>query len=224
MDFVVVFSAGTGDGFVYDIVSELPGKKIFQERMLSEKEKEQLVCQQIQLRTPAFWRIYNHSMKYEELIGYNLHTAKALFRQYNEVKVYTDGRQKFRAMAQEIEKADVHIPDIPASVFGELLGSIFAFQDIENKALLYDFGCALGKFIYIMDAAVDLKSDLKKKRYNPLVRYSSADTEKILEMLIAECVEKYKALNVKQDREIIENILFSGVWMKYPARKERKEK
>ncbi len=124
---------------------------------------------------------------------------------------------------QEIEKADVHIPDIPASVFGELLGSIFVFDGLENKELLYDFGFALGKFIYVMDATVDLKGDLKRQRYNPLVRYSVSDTEKILEMLMAECVEKYKSLNVKQDREIIENILFSGVWMKYrPGKKGNK--
>ena len=65
--------------------------------------------------------------------------------------------------------------------------------------------------------------DIKKQRYNPLVRSTFADTENILDMLMGECVEKYKALPVRLDREIIENILFSGVWTKYPARKERKE-
>ncbi len=127
------------------------------------------------------------------------------------------------AKLQEIEKADVLIPDIPAAVFGELLGGIFALQELPCARELYEFGFALGKFIYILDAAVDLKSDIKKKRYNPLVRYSFADTENILDMLMGECVEKYNALPVKQDREIIENILFSGVWMKYRPKKERKQ-
>ena len=76
----------------------------------------------------------------------------------------------------------------------------------------------------MLDAAVDLMGDIKKQRYNPLVRFSFSDTERILDMLMGECVEKYKCLPVKQDREIIENILFSGVWMKYRPRKERNEK
>lgn len=124
---------------------------------------------------------------------------------------------------QEIEKADVHIPDIPASVFGELLGSIFALGEPSLEKELYEFGFVLGKFIYIMDAAVDLKGDIKKKRYNPLIRGSFSSAENILDMLMGECVEKYKALPVRLDREIIENILFSGVWTKYrPVRKGKK--
>ncbi len=81
------------------------GKKIFQEMVLTEEEKGQLASQQKELRTPAFWKRYSRCLKYEDLIGYNLQTANALFRQHNEVKVYTDGRQKFQAMSQEIEKA-----------------------------------------------------------------------------------------------------------------------
>ncbi len=146
--------------------------------------------------------------------------AKRILEKYPE---QCQSIEKSLGRLQETEKADVHIPDIPAAIFGELLGSIFAVADIPCKKELYEFGFALGKFIYVLDAAVDLKGDIKKQRYNPLVRSSFADTEKILDMLMGECVEKYKALPVKQDREIIENILFSGVWMRYRPRKERKE-
>lgn len=128
------------------------------------------------------------------------------------------------AQLEEIERADVQIPDVPADVFGKILGGIFSFGDEKHVKSLYDFGYSLGKFIYVMDAAVDLKADIKKQRYNPLVRYSFTDTQAILEMLMGECIEKYRALPVGEDKEIIENILFSGVWMKYPSRKERKEK
>jgi len=120
----------------------------------------------------------------------------------------------------DIEKNNVLIPDVPAAVFGKLLGSVFACTDDPLKSYLYDFGFALGKFIYILDAAEDLKSDIRKKSYNPFIRYSINDIEPILHMTMAECVEKYRALPVKQDREIIENILFSGIWTSYESGKK----
>ena len=72
----------------------------------------------------------------------------------------------------DIEREGILIPDIPADVFGRLLGAVFVPDDIPQKAELYDFGFTLGKFIYILDAAVDLNADIKKQKYNPLIRYS----------------------------------------------------
>lgn len=120
----------------------------------------------------------------------------------------------------KVEKDGILLPDVPACIFGRLLGSVFAVEDISARSLLYEFGFSLGKFIYVTDAAVDLKSDIKKKKYNPLIQFSFGSTEPMLEMIMAECVERYNALNVKQDKEIIENILFSGVWTAYEARKK----
>lgn len=122
----------------------------------------------------------------------------------------------------EIEKNGVLVPDVPAAVFGRLLGSVFAVDEPAVKTALYEFGFSLGKFIYVIDAVADLKSDIKKKKYNPFIQYSFSSAEPILEMLMAECVEKYQALPIKQDKEIIENILYSGVWTAYEARKKGK--
>lgn len=120
------------------------------------------------------------------------------------------------------EKANVLIPDIPADIFGRLLGEIFAYDEGEYRQSLYGFGETLGRFIYLADAAVDLKHDIKKQSYNPFLQFSFNDTEPLLQMLMADCIEKYKALPVTQDREIIENILFSGIWTQYDARKKGK--
>ena len=122
----------------------------------------------------------------------------------------------------ETEKKGILIPDIPAGIFGELLGEIFCYGKREENKELYEFGCQLGKFIYILDAAVDLRKDIKKQRYNPLVRYAYNDTEPLLRHIMACCVESYKLLGIERDKEIIENILFSGVWTAYDARKKGK--
>lgn len=118
------------------------------------------------------------------------------------------------------EKENILLPDIPADIFGRLLGNIF---NVNNSKELYNFGYSLGKFIYTADAAVDRKKDIQKKKYNPLIQYRKNDIEPLLHMLMADCVEKYKVLPVKKDREIIENVLFSGIWTVYDARMKRKE-
>lgn len=122
----------------------------------------------------------------------------------------------------DTEKAGVLIPDVPSDIFGRLLGGIFAPNDDDMREPLYEFGYSLGKFIYVIDAAVDLKSDIKKQKYNPFLRFSFRDTEPILKMIMAECVEKYRKLPISQDKEIIENILLSGVWTAYDSRKKGK--
>jgi len=138
--------------------------------------------------------------------------------------------EKFTAIKQclsalsEIERSGELNPDIPANCFGELMGEIFVFRNDGHAQDLRKFGKALGKFIYIMDACLDLKADIKKERYNPMVSLSSEIFPEILNLLMADCVEKYKKLPVERDKNIIENVLYSGVWTRYEAAKAKKEK
>lgn len=113
----------------------------------------------------------------------------------------------------QAEKCDEHNPDIPADFFGEIMGEIFDYE--EKKGELYSFGYALGKVIYVMDACVDLKQDIKKLRYNPMVEISSADFQQILTILLCDCTDIYDKMEFTGNREIIDNILFSGIWTKY---------
>ena len=46
----------------------------------------------------------------------------------------------------------------------------------------------------------------------------------ILNCLMADCVDAYQTLNLKQDKGIVENILFSGVWTRFEVWKKKKEK
>ena len=121
------------------------------------------------------------------------------------------------------EKSDVLMPDVPAGIFGELMGALFASEGLAHRDALWAFGCALGRAIYVMDAAVDLKKDIKKKRYNPLIMTPKTEIRSALGILMADAVEKYKALPVTQDAEIIENILYSGIWTVYESKRKGKE-
>ena len=68
-------------------------------------------------------------------------------------------REKLDELSR-IEKANVLIPDVPANCFGDLMGELFVpFEDSLDERLR-TFGKALGKYIYILDACMDLKKDL----------------------------------------------------------------
>jgi hypothetical protein len=38
---------------------------------------------------------------------------------------------------------------------------------------------------------------------------------------MADCTDKYKQLPINRDRELIDNILYSGVWTRYEADKKK---
>lgn len=107
-------------------------------------------------------------------------------------------------------------PDLPAACFGRIMGALFAFGGREEKAL-HAFGEALGRLIYLMDAACDLKRDIKKERYNPLIFIPTSEHEGMLRLVSAACARLFGALPVQRDRRLMENILYSGIWTRYQA-------
>ncbi len=109
----------------------------------------------------------------------------------------------------QAERSGETNPDIPANIFGNLLAQVF-----EKNADLRDFGFYLGRFIYLADAACDFKSDVKHARYNPLTRMRRSDFYGILAGELGQLCRCYDALDIKQNRDIIDNVLYEGVWLK----------
>jgi hypothetical protein len=119
----------------------------------------------------------------------------------------------------EMERANELNPDLPINCFGELLGNIFIWREDEYSAPLMTMGAALGRFIYLLDACNDLRSDIKKERYNPLVAGMNRDFTSLLTMMMAECTTAFDRLPVNRDSGIMRNILYSGVWQSYRKKK-----
>lgn len=122
----------------------------------------------------------------------------------------------------ELEAKNIINPDLSAQCCGKLFGEIFTPYEDEHEEKLRNFGDALGKFIYILDACIDFEKDIKNKRYNPLITNSKTEFDDMLNLLLSDCVEKYKELNISN--KIIENILYSGIWTKYEIHKKKGEK
>lgn len=115
----------------------------------------------------------------------------------------------------EIEKKGTLNPDIASNCFAKLLGHLFIYRDDKYSSQMYSFGYGLGKFIYIMDACCDLKTDLRKEKYNPMVGIEHSQIKDILNMLSDSYVDDFKSLGRISDDELLQNILYSGIWMRY---------
>ncbi len=130
----------------------------------------------------------------------------------------------------EIEKSGTEDPDAGANCFAELMGELFVCVDepVWSERIRL-FGQALGRFIYMMDACVDLEKDKKRGRYNPLIQkgkedLTEEDKQLILKMLVGECTRIFELFPLLQDLDIMRNILYSGVWQQYAmALKKNKE-
>ena len=83
------------------------------------------------------------------------------------------------------------------------------------------------EFIYLCDAYEDVEEDIRKRNAESLkLRYSNADFEEecrtILTMMISECCREFEKLPILEHADILRNILYSGVWVKYEEiRKKR---
>lgn len=120
----------------------------------------------------------------------------------------------------DLEKAEEKHIDAVAGCFGELMAELFIYRQDQWENELRRFGFFLGKFIYIMDAYDDLKKDMENGSYNPLASYYRDNSYEencmhMLTMMIGECSNAFERLPCLQDADILRNILYSGVWMKY---------
>ena len=127
----------------------------------------------------------------------------------------------------ECEREKLESVDIPASLFGELLGEVFSGELSGNdKTVYYSFGYHLGRFIYAADAAEDYERDFKSGNYNPytlvyktpVLSYENRQTIKCA--LLLECKKIEAAFNLMPfgSRATIENIVKNIIYLGLPAR------
>ncbi len=123
-----------------------------------------------------------------------------------------------------LEQENCPNPDEPASCFGQLMGQLLVCrQDLWTPAL-EQMGMALGRYIYLADAAVDYRRDVQKNRYNPFIPMNTGEDwqrwEQYLVLAMGRCTDYYERLPLVQDKDILDNILYSGVWLEYRRRQK----
>lgn len=118
---------------------------------------------------------------------------------------------------RQIEASSEAQPEQAAEYTGRMIGCIFAVKEDFFQDQVRWLGHSLGKFIYMMDAAVDHDRDRKKGCYNPLILMNlpPQDVRDLLRQPLGQAAEAFEALPLIKDMNIMRNILYSGVWQDY---------
>jgi hypothetical protein len=126
----------------------------------------------------------------------------------------------------KIEKSPGTLADEAANSFGRVMAELFVVEEDFWSNSLRNFGYHLGSFIYLMDATMDYGKDLKTGNYNPLRSMGKKpdEMENLLNMIIGDATREFEKLPLVQDAHLLRNILYGGVWQKYYAGKDRKER
>ena len=119
----------------------------------------------------------------------------------------------------ELEKENCGNPDLPAGAFGDLMAELFVWKEDHWAPTLRELGRSLGRFIYLMDAVMDYDKDELHKKYNPFLAMGTGRDpgrwEEYLVLTMGRCAEAYERLPLVQDKALLDNILYSGVWVAY---------
>ena len=130
------------------------------------------------------------------------------------------------AQLSQLERENCPNPDLPANCFGTLMGELFVYREDLWAPELRKMGMALGRFIYLADAARDYRRDQRKGKYNPYLAMGMEEDwqrwEEYLVLTMGRCTAAFEKLPLVQDKPLLDNILYSGVWANQ-RRKGQKE-
>ena len=136
--------------------------------------------------------------------------------------------ERYVKALHEIERRDDQNLDAAANLTGEMLAELYVMREDVYAGDLRELGYYLGKFIYLCDCYEDIERDVKKKNYNPLIGRSAretfaADCEQMLSDMMARAARAFERLPLLEDAEIMRNILYSGIWLRFENASERRK-
>ena len=103
--------------------------------------------------------------------------------------------------------------DPTAKVMEKIL--VLCSDDDVQKRILKRFGYCLGRYIYLLDAAVDLNDDIKKGSYNVLKNIDKKELNERIKSQLYFCANEaakaFELLDVKKYKTILGNIIYLGL-------------
>ena len=123
-----------------------------------------------------------------------------------------------------LEKENCPSPDETANCFGRLMAELMVYREDLWSPTLRQLGMALGRFIYLGDAARDYRKDKRKGKYNPYIAMGMEEDwttwEEYLVLAMGRCTHEFEKLPLVQDKALLDNILYSGVWLNFPKKEK----
>ena len=130
------------------------------------------------------------------------------------------------AEISRLESENCANPDLPAKAFGKLMGELLVYREDLWAPTLRQMGMALGRFIYLADATVDYRRDKRKKKYNPYLAMGTGEDyqrwDEYLVLAMGSCTHEFEKLPLVQDKALLDNILYSGVWSNFRRKKQER--
>ncbi|QSX04698.1 hypothetical protein JYG23_08245 [Sedimentibacter sp. zth1] len=165
------------------------------------------------------------SLVFSKLINHNFDKT---------VKLYEE-KQKFIKKSldnlQELEKKNCDNIDDVSNEFGYLMGELMVYKNDNWEKILRNVGFFLGKYIYILDAYLDVETDKKNNSYNPFLNIkfnkeqnidSFANDAMLLNLSFLH--QEIDKLPLIKDKGIIDNIILSGIMSKLKKKANNEEK
>ncbi|MBR5136651.1 MAG: hypothetical protein IKV30_01330 [Clostridia bacterium] len=151
--------------------------------------------------------------------------AKSLFEKWPR---QAQAIEKYINDLVEIEKHQDCDPETVAALTGSMMAELLVYKEDEWSPTLRALGNFLGKYVYLMDAFDDVDKDIRKGNYNPFAKtYDPATFEEtVANMLtydLAECASAYERLPLVEYSDILRNIIYSGVWIRFDQIKARRQ-
>ena len=127
-----------------------------------------------------------------------------------------------------LEEQGLEDPDAAADCFGAMLEELFVWREDRWSPLLRRMAHALGCFLYLLDAALDLEEDRKRGSYNPFKSLPAAGDpgqrfRELLKLPLGECVYCFDKLPLVRDAGLMQNILCVGLWLRFNRKYSRKD-
>lgn len=153
------------------------------------------------------------------LVPYAARLRVKALKKYKRLDELMSGGMKRQSFT---ENSNTDSTDRAAHESADMLGRIFCYDDADN-VILYRFGYAVGRWVYLMDAADDIEKDLKNKSFNVFINRFQIKSindlnddmkeqiEATLNMSRAQAMEAFSKLESEIFIPIVENILTDGM-------------
>lgn len=148
------------------------------------------------------------------------HWRKKAEKIYPQLDAYVSEMMDMQYKAEHCENPTL---DSSAHPTAYMLANVFALEadDEINKRVFYEFGYHLGRWIYFMDAADDLKKDIKRGNFNPFANLKIENSKEyisaVLNQSFARAFDAYNLIDIKDFKGILDNMMLLG----FPATQNR---
>lgn len=100
-------------GFVFYLLigTDTHKQKLFRTKEIEDRLSDAVQKQKVLFQSRTLTEIYPEMEDYSDLVLYHLQVSGAVLSDDNEVRIFTDGREKFKALREDMEKAErfIHI-------------------------------------------------------------------------------------------------------------------